>query len=216
MNDENQPETSQEATEKPTENNDLSVKPSVEPQEVVSETEEISSKKPTENYTYRGGTAFVGFTQALKLTGTSRATLHRYTQNGKLSYETDEDGHKIYQVIELERVFGKLKSPETEEAVSNEGQRNQLETADQDHETTLKVAQLEAEKHQLEIQLAAEREKSRLLEQIADREKEEAEKWHRQAERLSLMLPAPATTTAPEPTPEPEKSKGFLRRIFGG
>lgn len=216
MSHENQPETSQEVTEKPLENSDLGAKPSLEPEETVSETEAASSKKPTENYTYRGGTAFVGFTQALKLTGTSRATLHRYTQSGKLSFETDEDGHKIYQVIELERVFGRLKSPETEQPVSSEGQRNQLETADEDPETTLKLTQLEAEKRQLEIQLAAEREKSRLLEQIAEREKEEAEKWHDQAKRLSLMLPAPATQTAPEPTSAPDKSKGFLRRIFGG
>lgn len=212
MSTENQLETTEEVSEKPSENNGLEENPLLELQEVFSEDETTISKKPSGNYTYRGGTAFVGFTQALKLTGTSRATLHRYTQSGKLSYETNEDGNKIYQVIELERVFGRLKTPETENEVSGEGQRNQLETAGEDYETSLKFAQLEAEKRQLETELAAEREKSRLLEKMAEREREEAEKWHKQADRLSLMLPSPTA----QPEPAPEKSGGFFKRLFGG
>ena len=184
------------------ENSDLGVEP-------VPELEEAVSVKRVENYTYRGGTAFVGFTQALKLTGTSRATLHRYTQNGKLSFETDEDGHKIYQVIELERVFGKLKSPETEKPVSNEDERNQLETPDQDPETVLEMALLKAENERLRDKLEAEQQKAQLLAQSAD-------DWKEQCQRMTLMLThRPEPATAPEPTTAPQR-RGLLRRILFG
>ena len=185
-------ETIEKNSEKPNENNEIGVEPVVELQDKV-------SMKPIENYSYRGGTALVGFTQALKLTGTSRATLHRYTQNGKISFETNADGHKIYQVVELERVFGKLKTEEPEKESSKEQERNQTETVKPDHETTLKIALLEQENRFL-------KEQNENLQQNTE-----------DLRRAMLMLthkPKPQAVSQPmQPTPPP---KGFLARLFGG
>ncbi len=190
------------------ENNEISAKlpPSREEKPFV-ETEN-SSAKTSENYIFKDGKAFVGHSLALKLTGSSPATLYRYTKAGKLSYDKDENGHKIYQVAELERVFQKLKSMETVDNVSDEGEREQLKTSQDDHENALKIANLENENRKLEILLEAEREKGRLLERNADD--------LRQAMKMLTYRPEPTSTPSPsEAQPAPQSKKRFLG-IFGG
>jgi len=53
--------------------------------------------------------------KAIELTGKSKRTIQRYMSNGKLSYTTNVDGHKVIDVSELIRVFGELSPPVTSE-----------------------------------------------------------------------------------------------------
>lgn len=204
-------ETLLEVTGEPHEIKDIGAKLPLVPEETELETEASDLKRPRESKAFNHGTGKVTFVQALKLITASRATLSRYTNDGKLSFETDENGHKIYQVAELERVFGKLKAPETDEEVSENEPSNHEEPAKPDHETVLKLALLEQENQFLRERLEAEAEK-------AKREAQNAADWKLQAERVTLML-----THRPEPTPipeaQPEASEQPKRKflgIFGG
>lgn len=55
-------------------------------------------------------TSLVNITEASKLAGVSRTYLYKkYINTGTLSVTKDERGHKVIDVSELIRVFGKLK-----------------------------------------------------------------------------------------------------------
>lgn len=212
MTNETTSETVSDDEEKPFETNGLNAYSPLEHEETIPSQSQAVSKKPFETGVFNHGTGKVTFTQALQLITASKATLSRYSNDGKLSFETNEEGHKIYQVAELERVFGKLKSPETKETVSEEVQSNHLKPSEPDNETTLKLALLEQENH--------------FLREKAEHAQREAEDWKQQATRAMLMLthqPTPAAPVAaqeppaPEPKPEPptQPKKKFLG-IFGG
>lgn len=59
----------------------------------------------------------VGPQRAADMTGRSKSTIQRAMNAGKLSYEVDENGHRVIDVSELERVFG-LKSQDEPQDVS--------------------------------------------------------------------------------------------------
>jgi len=50
--------------------------------------------------------AKVGAQRAAELTGKSKSTIQRAMNNGKLSYEMDNNKRRIIDVSELERVYG--------------------------------------------------------------------------------------------------------------
>ena len=52
--------------------------------------------------------------EAAKLTGKSVPTLHRHSNNGKLSYSKNEKGEKVVDIAELERCYGTLKTLESD------------------------------------------------------------------------------------------------------
>jgi len=149
----------------------------------------------------------VGLNEAARLTGASKTTILKYAEEGKLSFEFNGAQKKVYQVAELQRVFGELK---VQNGAAKE-QQDQIEPQEQDTETALKVALLEEKLRHAE-------ELSQLFKQQAERAEREAEKWQQQAERATLMLthrpeptPTPEAQTAPQ---EPERKSRF--RIFGG
>ena len=49
--------------------------------------------------------AKVGAQKAANMTGVSKATIQRAMKSGRLSYEVDENGQKMIDISELERVF---------------------------------------------------------------------------------------------------------------
>ena len=104
--------------------------------------------------------------QAAKKTGVSKATISRDIKKGKLSAERQEDGSYKIQASELFRVYQPGTPKEKEKTVTAE-----LSVTP---EEKLKINELETE-------LKNAREKIRDLEQERDR-------WHTQAERLTLFL----------------------------
>lgn len=190
-------ETAPKIDEKPFEINGISANLPLVSEETEAVTEAEVSKKPRESHVFNHGTGKVTFVQALKLITASRATLSRYTKDGKISFETDDKGNKLYQVVELERVFGKLLAPETDETVSDEDDQDHEEQQQPNHETALKLALLEQE--------------NSFLRDRAQRAENEAQSWKQQAERATLIL----TDQRAQPEP-PQPRRGILGAIFGG
>ena len=145
--------------------------------------------------------ARVGLNAAARMTGASKNTIIKYAEEGKLSFEFNGAQKKVYQVAELQRVFGNLKVQSSSEV----DQQNQDEPHEIPAKTTLEVAVLrEKLRHAEEL--------NQLYIKQAEEAKENAEKWQIQAERATLMLthrPEPEAATQPV-------QKGFLARLFGG
>ena len=57
--------------------------------------------------------ALVSVTEAARLAGKNRATIHRYIKQGKLSQSTDATGSKKVETSELLRVFGTISASPT-------------------------------------------------------------------------------------------------------
>jgi hypothetical protein len=171
--------------------------------------------------------AYLGLNDAVRLSGVSKPTFLKYVGRGKLSPILNEQGRKLYQVVDIQRVFpsgGKATSQ-----VKREVDPSLL--ANSEGLTAVDLALLKAENQRLREKLEAEQEKARLLVQIADDAKQNAEDWKQQAERVALMLthrpelvptpePEPPTPAQPQTTPQsqtaPEPKKGFFGRLFGG
>lgn len=155
--------------------------------------------KPTDTTSKFPTSAKVGLNEAARLTGASKTTIIKYAEEGKVSFEFNGAGKKVYQVAELQRVFGDLKVPPS----SALEQQDQIEPV----ETALKMAVLEEKLRHAE-------ELSGLYMKQAEEAKQNAERWQIQAERATLMLThRPEPAAAPEPATHPKKK--FLG-IFGG
>ncbi|WP_337137524.1 DNA-binding protein [Morganella morganii] len=63
--------------------------------------------------------ALVSISEAARLTGKARSTLHKYIKQGKLSTTTDQNtGNKSIETSELIRVFGKISNSSTTDSDS--------------------------------------------------------------------------------------------------
>ena len=133
----------------------------------------------------------VGINEAARLTGKNKATISRDTKSGRLSSIMNDDGKmRRYQVSELERVYGTLRSPDTGYAPVANHQSQPVK------ETSATSALPEVVKAKDEVI-------SLLKEQVEDLRKER-DNWREQALRV---LPAP-TETMSAPDIKPEK-RGF-------
>lgn len=63
--------------------------------------------------------AAVGLTEAAKLTGKNPSTITRARRKGRLSARTDESGTALFDIAELERVFGPLTRPDDARTSAN-------------------------------------------------------------------------------------------------
>lgn len=168
----------------------------------------------TENKSGATG-AFLGLNEAVRLSGVSKPTFLKYVEKGRISAILNEQGRKVYQVVDVQRVF-----PNGATATSQgNGKVDPSLHGKIDGLTAVEATLLKAENERLKEKLEAEQDKGRLLVQIADDAKQNAEKWQQQAERATLMLThrtEPAAATAPlqqHPQPEP---RGFFGRLFKG
>ena len=124
--------------------------------------------------------------EAVKIVPVSQATLYRDLKKGKVSFETNGKDRRLIDVVELERVYGKLKTP----GHSENGKGHFAETLNE-NEKTLSLTNNENEK----IITMLEKQVEELKEQITV-EKAEKTKLLELADRLQkqnelLMLPPP-------------------------
>ncbi|MGH7867036.1 MAG: hypothetical protein ACREP9_05220 [Candidatus Dormibacteraceae bacterium] len=127
----------------------------------------------------------VGINLAARLTGKNKATISRDTKSGKLSATVREDGSKSYQVVELERVYGKLRNPDTSD---EPGVNHRNEPADITSVTSVFPEVVKAKDEVIDI----------LKQQVEDL-KRDRDNWREQALRI---LPAPVK----EPPAPPQKT----------
>ena len=141
----------------------------------------------------------VSLQEAVKLTGKSESTLRRDRKKGKVSSTRDEKGHLQFDVSELQRAYGELKST-GEDAQSTEQGNDKVITG---HDSKEVIALLENQVADLRSQL--EKSEKRENELIAEKSR-----LLDLTDRLTLMIPAPKETE-----PEPEKARGWLQRLIG-
>ncbi|EFZ2018300.1 MULTISPECIES: hypothetical protein [Morganellaceae] len=98
--------------------------------------------------------ALVSISEAARLTGKARSTLHKYIKQGKLSTTTDQNtGNKSIETSELIRVFGKISnSPTTDcDGVTNVSKLQQ-ETPNTTQSLQIKLQLLEQENAHLKAE----------------------------------------------------------------
>jgi hypothetical protein len=149
----------------------------------------------------------VSISEAARLTGKPRSTLHRHIGNGTLSKESDGQGKPVLDIAEIERVYGPLLRADMKQNGA------MLHSA-----TSETVAANRAEIEGLRRENALLRDQLEDVKQERQKWQEEADSWRKQATAL-LPGPKPAPpkpAPAPEPKPAPPKGwRGFLYRLAG-
>ena len=141
-------------------------------------------------------------TEAAKLTGKARSTLHRHLKDGRLSKELDADGQPVIDTAELVRVYGPLQGQGSSDTVSI----GQHATPQNNQPLQARIeAMMEAQIDQLRADL--------------DDARKERDDWKTQAQRLSGLLSdqRPIATAAPVPEQQQENPSAairFLSRFF--
>lgn len=135
--------------------------------------------------------------EAAKLTGKARSTLHRHLKDGKLSKEIDSDGQPVIDTAELVRVYGPLQPQDSSDAVSV----GQQATPQQDSRLHAKIeAMMEAQIDQLRADL--------------DDARKERDDWKAQAQRLSGLLSDQRPIATAAPAPAQQETIPLLRSLF--
>jgi len=134
--------------------------------------------------------ALVSVTEAARLTGKNRATIHRYIKQGKLSQISDATNTKKVDTSELIRVFGSLTATSTTPLQNDAMQRDATPKTDQS------VALLQ--------------QKIALLEQLLESKNKELQRQDEHIDSLKQAmllieskLPAIPEPVAPVPTKKP-------------
>ena len=142
----------------------------------------------------------VSLQKAVKMTGKSESTLRRDVKKGKTSADRDDRGHLQFDIAELQRVYGELKSTGTDAESTEQGNDNAMTGHDRVEILAIKDNQISDLKAQLEKaemrETALIDEKSKLLD-LLSAEKEE---------KRALM---------PPPEEKNQKSPNWLLRLVG-
>jgi len=98
--------------------------------------------------------ALVSISEAARLTGKARSTLHKYIKQGKLSTTTDQNtGNKSIETSELIRVFGKISNSSTTDSDSvTHASKLQQETPNTTQSLQIKLQLLEQENAHLKAE----------------------------------------------------------------
>lgn len=147
----------------------------------------------------------VSISEAARLTGKPRSTLHRHIASGALSKESDGQGRPVLDISELERVYGPL------------GQAGVLQSGAVLHPATTKTVAADR------VEIEGLRRENALLRGELEDVKREREKWQEEADswrkQAIALLPGPkfeAALPKPEPKSAPMKGlRGFLYRLSG-
>lgn len=128
--------------------------------------------------------ALMGITDAAKLTGRNASTITRAANQGRLSFHKDSAGRRVFDVAELERVFGKLRNPEegthSAEAVQN--------TNAHSAEFRMHERMHGAEKTALEREIELLRERMQEMKDQLDDMRDDRDHWRQQAETHIRLL----------------------------
>ena len=142
----------------------------------------------------------VSLQQAVKMTDKSESTLRRDVKKGKVSADRDDRRHMRFDIAELQRAYGELKSTGEDAQSTEQGNGKAMTGHDREEIITLKdtlIADLRSqlEKAETHLQIAT-TEKTKLLDLLS------AEK----AEKRALMPPVDE---------KPQKSPNWLLRLVG-
>jgi len=123
--------------------------------------------------------AKVGAQRAAELTGKSKSTIQRAMNNGKLSYELDNNGRRVIDVSELERCFGLSQGGNNTSGDSKTVANNNVQ-----HELEKAQNLLESERQKMRIRMLEEQLET-ANEQIEDL-KAQRDQWQKQASQVLI------------------------------
>ena len=123
--------------------------------------------------------AKISISEAARLTGKNRSTLHRHIKLGKLSKHLDDDNNPLLDTSELSRVYHSFKMPVAKQQVAAVPQSNSMHQAAIGHQAqnaTVEIKLLKLKLQHAEEKIAIEESRRHEAEQ---REKEVKEEVYR-------------------------------------
>ena len=156
----------------------------------------------------------VSLQQAVKMTGKSESTLRRDVKKGKVSAGRDDRGHLRFDISELQRAYGELKSTGGDAQLTEQANGKAMPGHDQAEILAIKDNQIadlrnQLEKAEAQLQIAT-TEKRKLLDLLSA---EKEEKREMKEEMLALMPPPEEKEQKTEQTQI--KPRGWLQRLIG-
>lgn len=156
----------------------------------------------------------VSLQQAVKMTGKSESTLRRDVKKGKVSAGRDDRRHLRFNISELQRAYGELKSAGDDAQSVEQGNDKAMTGHDRTEILAMKDNQIADLRNQLEkaesqLQLAT-TEKTKLLDLLSA---EKEEKRELKAEMLALMPPPEEREQKTARTQI--KPRGWFHRLLG-
>lgn len=146
---------------------------------------------------------------AATATGTSKPTILRAIQKGKISAEKDANGEWQIDPAELHRVYPAV----TERTVPDDVDWNDTQQANSAYETGALRGEVEQLRERLaSLDLDRDRERREATDQIADlrRRLDQAEQERRDKDRQLTALLTDQRTPPPEPPAVPQQGRGLL------
>ena len=121
--------------------------------------------------------------QAARAAGKSRKTIQRHIKDGKLSASKVEDGLRWIDTAELQRVYGSLNAPDTDDAVSTKMDKSQSDAPQMTQVLESQIKRLEEEIKRLNERIDRDNEEYR---QRMDDLRNDRDEWRKQAQTLLL------------------------------
>ncbi len=165
--------------------------------------------------------AKISISEAARLTGKNRSTLHRHIKAGKLSKHFDNDDNPVLDTSELSRVYQSFKMPATLQQGETLPQSNSVQQSATPPETSNATGEIELLKLKLlhaEEKITIEESRRREAEHREREAREEVKRLLGVVEKQTYLLAAPQAPggqTQEEIQPEPEQPKGnWWKRLF--
>ena len=161
--------------------------------------------------------AKISISEASRLTGKNRSTLHRHIKSGKLSKIMDGDV-PVVDTSELARVYPSFKAPVAMQhdavVLQNSGMR-QVATGGKTVNATVEIELLRLKLRHAEEKITTEENRRRESEQREREAREEITRLLNIVEKQTYLLTAaPGQETPKEDLPGNQPRKGWLRRLF--
>jgi len=152
--------------------------------------------------------------QAVKMTGKSESTLRRDVKKGKVSAVRDDRGHLRFDISELQRAYGELKTAGDDAQPTEQGNDKAMTGHDRAEILAMKDNQIadlrnQLEKAEAQLQIAT-TEKTKLLDLLSA---EKEEKREMKEEMLALMPPPEERQQETEQSQI--KPRGWFQRLIG-
>ena len=158
--------------------------------------------------------AKISISEAARLTGKNRSTLHRHIKTGKLSKDSDDEGNPVLDTSELARVYPSFKVPVAKQHPPVVLQSNSKQQAATPYETSYATVEIELLKLRLqnaEEKITIEESRRREAEQREREAKEEINRLLGIVEKHTYLL---AASQAPEEVPSEQPRTGWWKRLF--
>lgn len=145
--------------------------------------------------------------EAAKLTGKARSTLHRHLKQGRLSKETGPDGQPVIDASELMRVYGPLQRRDSGDTVSM-----------RQGEAPRDIPLLQPVQSKIEALL--EEQIARLTADLSDARQErddwkaQANEWRQEAQKISGLLTAQKTDAVQSAVADKPNAGGVISRLW--